>query len=285
MKPVKADLLLIGVTLCWGSSYLFMKLALTSMGEFNLIALRFGLAFVLAGLLFFGKMRRHLNRRMVGYAALLGFLLFGVFACITFGLGTTTMSNAGFLVGLTVIFVPLLSLVWLRHKPEARLLASVVLALAGIAFLTVQTPLGIRLGDGLCILAALVYSVYIIATGWAAKAADALTLGVLQLGFTALFGLVFSMLTEQPHLPDTAAAWGAVLALGIVCSGIGFIVMPIVQQYTSPTHTGLIFALEPVFAVFFGMLFAGETLPLKGYVGAAFLLAGVLIAEVRRKQA
>jgi drug/metabolite transporter (DMT)-like permease len=285
MKPFKADMLLVGVTLCWGSSYLFMKLALASMGEFNLIALRFGLAFILAGLIFYRTIRRHITLRTVGYAALLGFLLFGVFAFITFGLGTTTMSNAGFLVGLTVIFVPVLSLVWLRRKLEGRLLASVILALAGIAFLTVQSPFGVNLGDGLCILASLIYSVYILVTGWAAKAADALTLGIMQLGFTALFGLVFSLLIEKPHLPDTAAAWGAVLALGIVCSGVGFIVMPIVQQYTSPTHTGLIFALEPVFAVFFGMLFAGETLPVKGYVGAAFLLAGVLVAEVKHKQA
>ena len=267
MKPLKADLLLVLVTLCWGSSYLFMKIGLGSMGEFNLIALRFGIAW-----------------RTVKYAALLGFLLFGVFACITFGLSSTTTSNAGFLVSMTVIFVPLLSVVVLRKKIETRLIIGVVLTLIGIGFLTISVPFGIQLGDGLCILAALIYSMYILVTSYASKVTDALTLGILQLGFTSVYGLFLSLLFETPHMPDTTEAWVAILALSILCSGLGFILMPIAQQYTTPTHTGLIFALEPVFAVFFGMMFAGEIIPLKGYVGAVFMLLGILAAEVKRQR-
>ncbi|MCL6459736.1 MAG: DMT family transporter, partial [Gorillibacterium sp.] len=156
MKPLKADLLLVLVTLCWGSSYLFMKMALGSLGEFNLIALRFGIAFVLAAILFFKTLKRQINWSMLKYAALLGFLLFGVFACITFGLNSTTTSNAGFLVSMTVIFVPLLSIVVLRKRIESRLIIGVGLTLVGIGFLTITVPFGMHLGDGLCILAALI---------------------------------------------------------------------------------------------------------------------------------
>ncbi|MCL6459890.1 MAG: DMT family transporter, partial [Gorillibacterium sp.] len=125
---------------------------------------------------------------------------------------------------------------------------------------------------------------YILVTSWAAKVTDALTLGIMQLGFTSAYGLFFSLLFEHPQMPNNTKAWVAVLALSILCSGLGFILMPIAQQYTTPTHTGLIFALEPVFAVFFGMMFAGEIIPLKGYVGAAFMLLGVLAAEVKRQR-
>lgn len=102
MKPLKAELMLIVVTMFWGSSYIFMKMGLDTLGEFNLIALRFGLAFVLAAILFHKRLRR-IDLRTLKYGALLGFLLLGVFTCITFGLKTTTTSNAGFLVALTVI--------------------------------------------------------------------------------------------------------------------------------------------------------------------------------------
>lgn len=115
MKPLKAELMLIVVTLFWGSSYLFMKLGLGTMGEFNLIALRFGLAFILAGLLFRRRLRS-VDARTLKYGALLGFLLLGVFTCITFGLKTTTTSNAGFLVALTVVFVPMLEVLVFRKS-------------------------------------------------------------------------------------------------------------------------------------------------------------------------
>lgn len=107
MKPLKAELLLLVVTLFWGSSYIFMKMGLGTLGEFNLIALRFGLAFILAVMIFHKRLRR-VDIKTLKYGALLGFLLLGVFTCITFGLQTTTTSNAGFLVALTVIFVPIL---------------------------------------------------------------------------------------------------------------------------------------------------------------------------------
>lgn len=91
-------------------------MGLDSLGEFNLIALRFGLAFILAAILFHKRLRSSINLRTLKYASLLGLLLLGVFTCITFGLQTTTMSNAGFLVALTVVFVPMLEVLVFRKK-------------------------------------------------------------------------------------------------------------------------------------------------------------------------
>lgn len=54
----------------------------------------------------------------------------------------------------------------------------------------------------------------------------------------------------------------------------------IAQQYTTPTHTGLIFSLEPVFSAGFAFVFTGETLTGKGYLGATLILVSVLIAEL-----
>lgn len=279
MKPqLKADLAMLLVTFFWGSSYLFMQMGLTDLQTFNFIALRFLLAFVLAGLFFRRRILRT-DRKTLGKAFVLGALLFGVFVTITTGLKTTTASQAGFLVSLTVIFVPLLSML-LRQIPPPRVFLGAFLALIGIGLLTLNSQLEISRGDMLCILGAVFYAIHIIVTGRWATQSDPLQLGVYQLGFTGLLGLLFSLALETPRLPETPEAWLAVLILGIFCSAVGFVVQTVAQQYTTPTHTALIFSMEPVFAVAIAFLVTGEMLSLRGYVGAALVLFSILIAEM-----
>ncbi|MBT2290895.1 DMT family transporter [Paenibacillus albidus] len=282
MKPLKAELLLLIVTLFWGSSYIFMKMGLGTLGEFNLIALRFGLAFILAAALFHKRLRR-VDARTLKYGALLGFLLLGVFTCITFGLKTTTTSNAGFLVALTVIFVPLLEVLVFKKRVGPPQIFGATLAIAGIGLLTLNGSFQIRPGDFLCILSAVFYATHILVTGKVVKTSDSLSIGILQLGFAGGYALVLSTLLETPSLPSSLPTWMAILALGILCSACGFILQPVAQKYTSPTRTGLIFALEPVFAALFGYLFAGEMLSLQGYSGAALVLLGIVSSELLGK--
>ncbi|MDR9854998.1 DMT family transporter [Paenibacillus sp. VCA1] len=279
MKQYKADLLILLVTFFWGTSYLFMKIGLDTLAPFNLIALRFGVAFAAAGILFHKKIR-HADRKAVQYALLLGTLLFGVFVCIIFGLRNTSTSNAGFLMSMTVIFVPVLTTLFLKIKPDKRLIAGIAVAMAGIALLTLKPHAAIQSGDALCILAALFFAIHIIVTGRAGKRVDSITVGVLQLGFAALLGVVSSFLFEQPTLPQNAAGWLSILALGILCSAVGFVLQAMAQKYTSPTHTGLIFAMEPVVTAFFGICFMNETLTVQGYIGAGLVLAGVAVCEL-----
>lgn len=282
MKPLKADLMIVFVTICWGSSYLFMKMGLDSLGEFNLIALRFGLAFLLAAAIFSRRLLK-VNLKTIIYAMLLGFLLFLVFTPITFGLHTTTTSNAGFLVSLTVVFVPLISTFVFKKKLEMSLILSVTLAITGIAFLTVQLPFSITIGDLLCMAAAFVYAIHIIVVSIAAHKVDTLNLGIFQLGFAGLYGFIGSLLFETPALPGSTSGWVAILVLSVVCSALGYILQTIAQKYISPTRTGLLFALEPVFAAIVGYLFADETLSLKGYIGASLVLLSIVWSTVKKK--
>ncbi|AIQ18134.1 multidrug transporter [Paenibacillus sp. FSL H7-0357] len=282
MKPLKAELMLIVVTMFWGSSYIFMKMGLDTLGEFNLIALRFGLAFVLAAILFHKRLRR-IDLRTLKYGALLGFLLLFVFTCITFGLKTTTTSNAGFLVALTVIFVPLIDVLVFRKRVAPPQIFGAVLAISGIGLLTLNSSLHVQPGDLLCILSAVFYAVQILVTGKAVKTCDSLNIGILQLGFAGGYALVLSAVFETPSLPSSMPGWIAILALGILCSACGFILQPVAQKYTTPTRTGLIFSLEPVFAAFFGFWFAGEQLSMQGYTGAALVLLGIVASELLGK--
>jgi drug/metabolite transporter (DMT)-like permease len=279
LKPLKADLMILFITICWGSSYLFMKMGLDTLGEFNLIALRFGLAFILAAAIFYPRLRQ-VNLRTIRYAMLLGSILFIMFTALTFGLKTTTTSNAGFLISLTVVFVPLIHTFLFKKKIEKKLIASILLALTGIALLTIQLPFTFKIGDLFCIAAALCYALHINVVSSAAQKVDTLSLGILQLGFTGLYAFVMSLILETPVLPSSTNGWIAILVLSVVCSALGFILQTIAQKYTTATRTGLVFSLEPVFAAMFGFWFAHEIMNSVQYFGAALVFLSVVLASV-----
>ncbi|MGE7664917.1 DMT family transporter [Ureibacillus composti] len=280
---LKADFMMLIVTLLWGSSYLFMKMGLDSLQEFNLIALRFGIAFILAGAVFYKRLIR-IDMKTLFYGFILGSLLFILMTVVTIGLKFTTISNAGFLFSLSVVFVPLLLAIFFKVKPEKKVVFGIGVAIIGIALLTLDNGLKVNSGDFLIILGAVFYAFQIILTDKFTKNADSITLGILQLGVAGAWGLLFSFIFEKPHLPNTPESWGSIMALSILCSAIGFIGQAVAQKHTTPTHTGLIFSLEPVFAAMFAFMFVGETLPAKGYVGAILILVGVIAAEIKFKK-
>lgn len=125
---------------------------------------------------FFGLNK--INSKTIQYGMLLGFLLFLVFTFITYGLKTTTTTNAGFLVSLTVVFIPILSTILLKKKVEYKLITSILVAIIGIALLTIKLPFKIHMGDLLCISAALAYAFHITVADYASKQVD---LGIMQL--------------------------------------------------------------------------------------------------------
>jgi drug/metabolite transporter (DMT)-like permease len=280
---LKADFMMLIVTILWGSSYLFMKMGLDSLQEFNLIALRFGIAFILAGTVFYKRLIR-IDFKTFFYGFILGSILFLLISVVTIGLKFTSISNAGFLFSLSVVFVPLLLAIFLKIKPEKKVVFGVGIAIIGIALLTLNNELKINSGDYLIILGAVFYAIQIIVTDKLTKNVDSITLGILQLGVAGAWGLLFSLFFEKPHLPSTTESWVSIMALSILCSAIGFIGQAVAQKHTSPTHTGLIFSLEPVFAALFAFIFIGETLPAKGYLGAILILIGVLAAEISFKK-
>lgn len=284
MTARKADLLIATVSIAWGTSYLLMKFGLNGVEPFNLITLRFGIAFATTFIIFFPRVIKA-DVKAMGYSALLGLILFGVFTALLFGLSTTTVSSAGFLTSTTVIFVPILQSLLTRTIPKPPIVAGVLVIVAGIGLLTIGDTFEIKSGSMLCLLGAILYAVHIIVTNYCAHKTDTLQLGILQLGFAAFYGLIFSFIFETPTLPVTTTEWIAVLGLALVCSAFGFVVQPIAQQFTTPERTGVLFALEPVFSALFGFIFLQEILQLQGYIGALLVLAGVFIAGLKTSQA
>lgn len=278
-RQVRADLMLLVITIFWGASYILIKIGLEGLQPFNLTALRFIIAFCVSAIVFYKQIIKS-DIKTIKYALIMGIILFSVFVTMTFGLKYTSASNAGFLISLTVVFIPILSFLFLKQNIEKKVIAGVCFAVVGIALLSLNSELRVSNGDLLCILCALLFATHVVVTGVFTQNVDSIALGVLQLGFVGLFSTVFSMFTETLKLPGSISSWVAVLLLSIFCTAIGYIVQTTAQQYTSATHTGLILSLEPVFSAIFAYAVLGEILSPKGYVGAVILLLSVLVAEL-----
>ncbi|MFF5995540.1 DMT family transporter [Lysinibacillus sp. KU-BSD001] len=274
----KANLLMVIVTMFWGLSYTFMTMGLETLDTYNIVALRCSIAFVVAGLIFYKKMR-NINIQTLGFAGIQGFLLFTVFALSLFGLQTTTASNAGFILSLTVVLVPIFSSFLDRKLPSRAVTIAIIITMFGISVLTLKDSLSFKQGDVLIAIAAVAYAVYLILNSQFTKSVDSISYGTYQLGFAGLFGLILTFLYESPTLPSTSTSWIAILGLGVICTAFCFIAQSVAQQYTSPTHTGLIFSLEPIFAAVFAMIFIGEVLTPQLFIGGALILCGTLIAQ------
>ena len=284
-KQVRADGILILVTLCWGVSYLLMDISLEELDPFTLNAFRFLGAFAIAALVSFKKIRT-VNKTTLKYSLLVGFALVFVYIGATFGVKYTSLSNSGFLCALTVVFTPILAWLFFKRAPGKKLTFVVILCFIGIALLTLGDDFSINMehlkGDMLCLMCAVAYAADLLLTEKAVshEEVDAYNLGVFQLGVTGALNLIMALIVETPQAPQTMEVWSAVIFLSVFCTGVAFVLQPVAQQYTTASHVGVIFTLEPVFAAVVAYFFAGEILSFKAYLGAALMLASIFIMEI-----
>ena len=220
-KQRKADLLLVMVTAFWGASYFLTDLCLETMPPLCLNAFRFLVAFGVLGAIYFRKMR-HISRKTWYYAALIGGSLVMVYCCYVYGIMHTSISNAGFICALPVVFTPLLELVVLRKLPRRRFAVALVLCTTGLALMTLGDTFRPALGDIICMGTAFFYAVDLLLTDRAVRdpEVDPLQLGVCQLGVVGAVMLILTCLLEQPQLPSAPKVWGAALFLAVFCTGI-----------------------------------------------------------------
>ncbi|MBC7256704.1 MAG: EamA family transporter, partial [Chloroflexi bacterium] len=119
---------------------------------------------------------------------------------------------------------------------------------------------------------ALSFALHIVAVSAFAPRADPIALTIVQVATVALLcgavGGGISLFSPGAWpLPNTTT-WFAAIFTGILATAVAFAVQTAMQRFTTPTHTALIFAAEPVFAAVFGVLLAGDVLTIRGMVGA-----------------
>lgn len=278
---LKADIGLLIVTLCWGISYILIDVCLEELSNMGLNAVRFLVAFAIAYPCAFKKMR-HPSKETIKYAFIVSAILTVVYITATYGVMYTSLSNCGFLNGLSTVFTPIVGYFIFKKRPEKKIVPVVIICTVGIALVSLDSSFRPALGDIFCLGCAVSYAFHLQITENAVKSdkVDAFQLGVFQLGLVGVYMLILSFIIGGPVLPQTGKVWAAALFLAIFCTGLAFIVQAVAQQYTSANHVGVIFALEPVFSGICAFFIAGEVLLPRAYLGAVLMIGSLFVMEV-----
>lgn len=281
---LRADIILLAVTLIWGGTFPVLKLLVEAVSPFYLVAVRFLIAFaILTPFALANRSRLDVRTWQVGIG--LGLLLWGGFLSQTAGIQYTTASKAAFITALSVVITPVFSTLLLGKRPGSAAVSGVVLATIGLGLLTLDfsQPLALHKGDLLILLCAFLYALQIITVDYFGASLDPLLLTWVELGTVAVVGLVVAILREPMPRLDTPEVWGGLLYLALLATAVAQYLQIRVQPYTNPTRVSLIFSLEPVFAAILALMILGEQLPLLGQVGAGFMLMGVVVSELGRR--
>lgn len=282
----QADLTLAIVALIWGVTFVTVKRALDEISTLYFLAVRFGFAsffmLLMFGLRFCGAGPAAVWRGLWGGAAAGVFLWVG-YVLQTFGLKYTSAGNSGFLTGLYIVLVPLISACCYRRWPQTRELVGIAIATAGMALLTVPSldpDLHVNRGDLLTVGCAVAFAFQLVVLGYYSQRErfEAVALG--QIVCAAVLSTV-SLAIEPPKAVWSKSVIFALILTSLFATALAFALQTWAQQYTTPTRTALIFALEPVFALITAVLAGGERLTVAAVFGGGLILVGIVAVELK----
>ncbi len=278
-KTMKADLLLLLVTIFWGAGFPITKFALETITPLYHIGSRFLIASILLAIIFHKKLRT-MTKAIILPSFILSTFLFACYALQTIGLQYTTASKSSFFSGLSVLFVPIISIFYLKARLKLNAAIGIALATLGLLLLSYNGDMfSFNFGDFITILSTICYAWQLLFTGSYVKKHDATLLAIVQLFFVAVYGFIGALLFEPVPTGVTLLSFNSLMFSAVLCTAFAFWIQTTIQQYTPASHIALLITMEPVFGAIASFLFLGEILGAKGMAGGVFIVAAMLITE------
>ncbi len=263
-------LLLVLLTVIWGSSFVVIREAVAGFPPSLLVFLRF----LVAALVFLPWLGA--GRGVVLAGLELGFWLVVGYGTQAVGLVYTTAGRSAFITALSVVLVPVFARLLGGRRVPLRVWAGAALALLGVGLLTFEggPP---NAGDLWTLLTALSYAIFILRLEDYAR-----LLGVGRLTVAQILGvLLWAGLWAGLERPEVSAVpWPAIFYLGLVATALATWLISLGQSRVSAAEAAVIYALEPVWAALFASLFLGEALGFQGILGAGLVLFAILYSQL-----
>lgn len=279
----------------WGASFLFLKLGAPAFGPLALIAVRCGSAALLLAPLLLRPAARQALRRHAWPLLVLGasnsafpFVLFA-YGALHLGAGTESILNA-----MTPLSTALIAWLWLRAPLSRWQALGMLIGFAGVLTLVLGQapdgtgePLAARLPAALAALGATVS--YGFAANYAARHLRGVEPRVVTFGcmFFAALLLLPCLPFVWPATPPAPRAWGAALALGVLCTGLAYILYFRLIARAGASFAASVTFVVPASGMLWGGLFLGERITGTMLIGAGVILLGVALASgrLRRRRA
>ncbi|MCF8067056.1 MAG: DMT family transporter [Desulfobacterales bacterium] len=286
---IKSDVYFLITAATWGFAFVAQRLGMEYVGPFTFNGARFFLGTIsLLPLLFF---RRNPKQKktdsspvqgkkyyIIG-SGLAGLILFLGASFQQAGLVYTTAGKAGFITGLYVIIVPVISLL-LGKRFRYGTWTGAILATIGLYLLTVSGKFSINLGDFLVLCSAIFWAAHVLLIGRLSLRVDPIKIAVFQFAVCACLSTITAFIFEHVMLQNIIKALIPIMYAGFLSVGIAYTLQIVAQQYANPTHAAIMLSLEAVFAVAGGWIFLNEALSVRNIIGCLLMLAGMLISQL-----
>lgn len=264
----------------WGGSFLFMRIAAPVLGAPVLIEYRvlFAALFLAVIALALRKpldLRRHWKHYLIlGLLnSALPFLLFA-FAARTLSASLMAVLNAS-----TPLWGTLIAALWSRQMVSGKVVLGLLLGASGVALLVGFDHVSTRPGAGLAIAAVLFASfLYGVASNYTrtVKGVEPFANAHGSMWASVLLVLPVAALFPAPAEP-TVGVMSAVIALGVLCSGIAYLIYFRLIEDVGPSSALTVTFLSPLFGILWGVLFLGEQVGWYTFAGAAIVIAGTVL--------
>jgi drug/metabolite transporter (DMT)-like permease len=299
-SPLTAFWALVAVNIIWGFGFVVVDEAINLMPVSTFNAFRFSLAaLVLLPLLFFSKRKKseqdaYQVSTLLKSGLALGLLLFLGFTLQTQGLLYTSVSNTGFITGLSVPLVPIFGLILFRKKVGMEVWLAAVIATVGLYFLTMGDKMEFNRGDILVAISAMCYALHITFMAKSSARFPVMLMSIIQLAAVGFYSTLYScfewlmeMNTQYPPVLAQLSNNKVLAALfysAVFASAFAYWAQTASQRLIEPHKIALIFALEPIFAHLAAFLILAEHLGLQGWLGAALIISAMLYSELGGKK-
>ncbi|MFT8592034.1 MAG: DMT family transporter [Bifidobacterium sp.] len=281
------DVTLLMVAAIWGGSYLAAKDLSAASSPAAVMCARFVPAAVL--LLIVQAYRRPPGlSKALRPGLMLGVLRSCTIALETVGVTMTSATNAGLIIGLSVLITPIMESLVAKRRLSAQLMGAVALAVLGISGLIGNTGLNApNLGDLLMIGAAIIRAALGVAEArfTASGSTDVMMLTTIEITFGAVMFSVWGGIPLIEHMHAfSPTQWGEVLFLSMGCTVAAFLGQLWATKLTSASRAGMLLGSEPGWALLIGMALGGERIGTVGIIGAAILLGALIWGRCAERQ-
>jgi drug/metabolite transporter (DMT)-like permease len=267
---------LVLTTFFWGGSFLFTKIGITTIPPQLFALLRFSLATLIMMLVCarrMGKLDRETLRRgfIVGIALGLTNLSF------VFGIQGTSISRAGILNNLFVLFIPLLTRLFWRDPVGRVNMAGIALAVTGIWLLATGGGQGFNQGDLISTFCALMIACHIIAVSKVLKDEDLYLVSMVQFATVAALAGLATLALPLPTFTLTPTTAVSIIYCAIFPTVLCFTLMNKFQRFVTPTRAGLVYTLDPVWSLIAGFFILEERLSSREWLGCGIIFLAALL--------
>ena len=272
----------------WGSSYLFIKLAVDDFGTFTLVALRLVVGAILLWLVIrIAGQRLPRERRIYGHLVVMSIINITIpFLLITWAEQSVESSLAAILTSPVPLFAIVLSALFLPDEPmRVNGLVGLAVGFIGVVIITSRGLTGAGssvIGEVALLGAALSYAAGAVYSRRNVRGLPPMIPAVFQVTFAAVIVGVFAILLEHPWTarPDAQAVF-SILWLGILGSGVAYLFVFRLFAHWGATRTTLVAYLLPVVGIVLGYLVLAEPVDARLILGTALVIAGVALVNGR----